>query len=407
MASKIVIYTGAPESSTLDWNPTKLLAKFDGTIAEFAGLGNQQPTIPGSVPDHAKWRYLPLENTRSYVDFSQQFAYTYGDAGPNVAEFFTTAAFSLPSNNIQGDNSITSNLDDVDTQFYETSIAAHQQDISLSQIVGADESQITVATTSFNTTTTSFLSEGDSIPQPLEPPNGPDAGVRLSDLEDIPSARYLVSIQPQTMTINLVVGLISLSPARTVNTRWGSTQRLIEVLVGDDTRAGFAVTFWLPSSSDAELDETTKALTTFRPGDVFLLQNVALNVFTNKVYGSSLRRGLTKVLLLHRARLGPADPGGYYTSAQLRAPVNRAAVTHPQLDKARRVRDWVIRFVGQGQQQQQHQPQPQQQHQQHQREQGRLTRTRGGRGSGRPDVAAGIHLAGGRMWDVMPPVDTQ
>lgn len=403
MASKIVVYTGAPESSSLDWSPTGLLAEFDGAIAGFTGLGGQQPTVPGSVPDHAVWRSLPLENTRERATFSQQYASTYGDAGHGVAEFFATAAVSFTSNNTQGDNT-ASNLDDVDTQFYETSIAAHQQDIPSSNIIGADESQITVATTSFNTTTTSFLSEGDSIGQPPALPSGPGADVRLSDLEDIPSARYLVSIQPQTMTINLVVGLISLSPARTVKTRWGSTHRLIEVLVGDDTRAGFAITFWLPSSSDAELDETTKALTTFRPGDVVLLQNVALNVFTNKVYGSSLRRGLTKVFLLHRARLDPADPGGYYTSAQLRAPANRAAVTHPQLGKARRVRDWVVRFVGQGQQQQA-QPQPQQRRPE--RERGRQTRTRGARGSGRTGADAGARPAGGRVWDVMPPADTQ
>ncbi|KAK0743162.1 hypothetical protein B0T18DRAFT_414605 [Schizothecium vesticola] len=136
------------------------------------------------------------------------------------------------------------------------------------------------------------------------------------------------------MTCHLVVGLISLSPTRAVQTRFGPSP-LVEVLVGDDTRAGFAVTFWLGGSGSSPL-------AALRPGDVVLLRNVALNAFQGRVYGSSLRRGMTRVDLLYRAREGEGE--GYYDAGDLR----RAEGGHAQLEKTRRVRDWAVRFVGRG-----------------------------------------------------------
>ncbi|KAG7286177.1 hypothetical protein NEMBOFW57_008482 [Staphylotrichum longicolle] len=130
------------------------------------------------------------------------------------------------------------------------------------------------------------------------------------------------------MTFNLIVGIISISQPRAVKTRWGATKYLVEVLVGDETKAGFAITYWLPYNS---VDESP--LAGLRPQDVVLVQNVALNVFNNKVYGSSLRKNLTKVHLLSRMKLDPQDTGGYYSTSDLSFPGS----AHPQLEKTRRL----------------------------------------------------------------------
>jgi len=362
MANKVIIYTGAPENSALDWDSTHLLSDFDPRIAQFTGLTPEEgpgagpnPATPSrSEPNHAAWRSLSLEKVHLPTGFSQKYA----------VEFFTTSF-----HHDDGDS-----LDDI-SQFYEESIVAHQQQPPTSQLIAAEESQLTTTTSSSFSTenNTSFISNA-SIKPPLPTTS---AGTLLSDLADIPSAAKLLAIQPQTMTCNLIVGLITLPPPRTVKTRWGSSHRLVEALVGDDTRAGFSITFWLPASdSEANPDTLAGTLATLRPTDIILLQNVALNVFSKRVYGYSLRRGLTRAHLLYRTKLDAGDAGGYYSQADLRS--SRADTpVHPQLEKTRRVRDWVVRFVGRGGQGEK-------------------------RGKGKEKEK---NHGGARAWDLMPPVD--
>lgn len=123
------------------------------------------------------------------------------------------------------------------------------------------------------------------------------------------------------------------APPRPVTTRWGQTLSLIEVVVGDDTAAGFAVTFWLAADQ-----LHAAAVARLRRKDVVLMENVALHVFRGNVYGQSLRRGLTRFSLLWRS-----DGSGHYSTRRLD---RDAAAEHPQAQKARRVKDWVLRFVG-------------------------------------------------------------
>lgn len=346
MPGKVIIYTGAPESRSLDWAPDGLISSFDPTIAEFTGITKpttlSTPAPNPTAPNHAEWRSLPLEPTRLHTGFSQQYA-SYPPFNHDT-QFLTTTSFFATG--CSPDETLLS-------QFYETSIAAHHQDILTSQLIPAaadDESQLT--TTSFSTTTSSLF------PRTTKPPFPPTlpTPLPLSDLSSLPSARHLTSLHPQTMTCHLVVGLISLSPARAVQTRFGPSP-LVEVLVGDDTRAGFAVTFWLGSGA------SSSPLAGLRVGDAVLMRNVALNAFQGRVYGSSLRRGMTRVDLLWRG--GEEEGEGYYDGGDLRGEGG-----HAQLEKTRRVRDWVVGFVGTG------------------------GGDGGGRGKGKK-----------RGWDVMPDVD--
>lgn len=325
MPGKVIIYTGAPESRSLDWAPEGLISSFDPIIAEFTGITKRAtlttPAPQPTAPNHAEWRSLPLKPTRLHTGFSQQYA-SYPPANHDT-QFLTTTSFTTTGGSPASQTLLS--------QFYETSIAAHHQDIPTSQLIpaaaDADESQLT--TTSFNTTTSSLL---PTTVKPPFPPNLPTP-LPLSDLSSLPSARHLTSLHPQTMTCHLVVGLISLSPPRAVQTRFGPSP-LVEVLVGDDTRAGFAVTFWLGRS------DASSPLAGLRVGDVVLMRNVALNAFQGRVYGSSLRRGMTRVDLLWR---GGEEGGAYYGGGDLRGEGG-----HAQLEKTRRVRDWVVGFVGTG-----------------------------------------------------------
>jgi len=370
MVNKVVIYTGAPESHALDWNPSKLLPDFEDSVAGFVGL-TRDPPVP-AIPSqpasmHAAWRSILLEKDHVAAGSSQQQQVAVFSPYDTGAGEYLDASFTEFND---------SGLDhDLVSDFYEESIVAHQQEPVSSQLVAVEgESQITT-TTSFSSdmNTTSFIST-TSTKQPLPMPGAGGAGAHLSDLKDIPSATYILAIQPQTMTCNLIVGIISLPPPRAVKTRWGSSHRLVEALVGDDSRSGFAVTFWLPASgNEKEAEPLAQTLSTLRLADVVLLQNVALNVFSKRVYGYSLRRGLTRAHLLYRVKTDATDSGGYYTTSDLR--LSEGALVHPQLEKTARVRDWVARFVRQG-------PQGEQR-------------------------KKGEARQGPRAWDVMPPVDTQ
>ncbi|KAL2176177.1 uncharacterized protein P884DRAFT_300858 [Thermothelomyces heterothallicus CBS 202.75] len=334
MLNKILIFTGAPEKHALDWSASGLLTEFEDAIARFAGLHSEhRPPSTTPAPKHAAWRSLPLANTKIGTGFSQHYGTIFDDgldesASESGLEFLDTVTLPLASGG--GD----SEHDPARSQFYEHSMAAHDS-FTPSQPISQSAGQ---ETTSFiSDRTSSFLSGDGSRAGPIKEPLLVRGSDLVSDLKNIPSATYLLGIQPQTFTCNLIVGIISISQPRAVKTRWGATKYLVELLVGDETKAGFAITYWLPSDN---LDDSP--LAGLRVRDIILLQNVAFNVFTNKVYGSSVRKNWTKVHLLYRMKLDSRDPGGYYSTSDLAG----TGSVHPQLDKTRRVRDWVLNFVG-------------------------------------------------------------
>jgi hypothetical protein len=359
--AKILILTGAPEHSALDWSTDGLLSEFQESVAWFAGINtdrdNDMDNNTGSLVDdtvdalnttnnllplsaptasgHPAWRSLSMGRGGFTTSFSQEHAINFNH-GPDESvfgpspEFLDTVSLSFASDDPEGEHST------VLSQLYEHSVAAHHE-LPSSQLLSQSTGQ---ATSFLSDTTSSLMSSGGSQAGSIKGPllfRGSDL---LTNLKDFPSAAYLLKIQPQTVTCNIIVGIISLSQPRAVKTRWGATNYLVEVLVGDETKAGFAVTYWLPSDT---VDESP--LAGLRPRDIVLMQNVALNVFTNKVYGSSLRKNLTKVHLLYRTKLDSQDPGGYYSTFDMSS---AGSSVHTQLGKTRRVRDWVLAFVGRG-----------------------------------------------------------
>ena len=132
-------------------------------------------------------------------------------------------------------------LDDLDS-----SLIAPQAD----DTEGVDQttflSVTSLATTSFRTSISS-----DSLDRESPAQNGADpvqlkAIASITDLKRIPNANHITRIQPQTITINLVVGVIAVLPSRTVRLkRLNAQMDIIELTVGDDTRAGFPISLWL------------------------------------------------------------------------------------------------------------------------------------------------------------------
>ncbi|ROW08266.1 hypothetical protein VMCG_03135 [Cytospora schulzeri] len=391
---KLVILTGAPESDRLDWTTPDLLQTFLDPIARFANL---QPSRPGKHPppptstgqqqaqqqqddnsglDLAVWRSLPLQRTHVPTGFSQQHDLNLVGHFPSSADFLTTTGISIEAAS-QGlsQEDAEEETSRVLAKFYEHSLAVHD-DLASSQLVvppsqndggggPTAESSVVTSDTGTKTTTTSFTSDEDSthsllaaddgtmtVKTPLQ--HGRPRGVdhHLSDLEDIPTARYLLSVLPQTITVTLIVGIISIAAPRTVETRYGTSKTLVEVLVGDETKSGFSVTFWLSSSSGAAgagagggggggADPGGGVLSGLRGQDVVLMQNVALNVFRGKVYGGSLRKDMTRVFLLYRGRrVDDEDVGGHYSNSDLVKAgklKNQQQQQHPQLEKTKRV----------------------------------------------------------------------
>ncbi|KAI1493882.1 hypothetical protein F5X96DRAFT_619720 [Biscogniauxia mediterranea] len=338
MARKVIILVGAPETAHLDWKESELLNNFLEPIAKFSQLEQSSETRIleselCSTPDTAVWRSLPLKKERLATGFSQTHNIDCEYHGNPT--FFTTV--SDPFDN-------TSMLTDEDqsrsilNQFFDHSLAIHD-DLASSQLPAGTSSSEEYSVDTSGEMTTMLSTQNSSTSTRHQPPQVIESG-HLSDLEDIPDAIYLQSVAPQTITVNLIVGVISIAEPRTVKTRWGTTRSLIELLVGDETKSGFSVTFWLSS----DLDDASETLRKLRRQDIILLRNVALGVFMKKVHGHSLRKGLTKVDLLHRRKLDRTDQGGLYNMKD----VSSKKAAHPQLVKTRKVRQWVLDFVSDG-----------------------------------------------------------
>jgi hypothetical protein len=336
MSPKVIILAGAPSSSSLDWQSPTLIQDFEAPIAVFAGLTAstfESPNPEGGAATTSgiqgpKWRSLTMGRPRLATEYSQIHELADGYLGGG-ADFFTTVGGASK-------DSTESQL--LLSQFCEHSLVMYEEDMTTEHPLQGSFSDATGPSFLTDSSTTSFNQDfshpGTGV---VRAPIGNAAATwHLSDLEDIPSAVYLLSIKPQTVTVNLIVGIISIAAPRTVNTRWGATISLVEVLVGDETKSGFGITFWL--SSDSAKDMIAK----LRRQDVVLVQNVALSVFMNKVYSQSLRQDVTKVHLLYRKKLDPGDVGGHYSLGDLKT----TEEAHPQLHKTARVREWVLAFVG-------------------------------------------------------------
>jgi hypothetical protein len=361
--SRLIILTGAPETTNLNWGESHLIN--NDLLTKVASSGTVLPglSIPGTP--HAQWRQLPKAGDG--VQEVGKSADTQIEQIEDVSgvQFFTpedlVSQVQLGSRSFgdepAGSIASTENASEVLSQFYDHSLAVHK-DIPPTLLAELDSEPASAGRSSFDSDGGTPTSPSSAIRVPFQWPTLPVPQTQhLSDLEDIPGATYLRSIEPQTMTVNVIVSLLSIAPPRCVTTgaRWGRERQseLVELLVGDDTKTGFSITMWLPPDlhvtwkdgatdmPDGSRSTLRRSLRLLRPRDIVLIRNVALSSFRGKVHGQSLRNDITKVDLLFRKKQDRDDVGGSYTVQA----VNSAGENDPQLMKVKKVRDWMVSFV--------------------------------------------------------------
>ncbi|KAG4034247.1 hypothetical protein MFRU_003g02200 [Monilinia fructicola] len=366
MSPKFIFLAGAPTSDSLNWDESNLLNDFTEPFTQFLHLAQDSP-CPNSArnnitrsrldsptaPPNPDWRQLPLERQHLTTGISQDHALQPIYRGHGL-DFFSTTTLISPSQSQSQSPSLDDDpnlspshereFDETLSHFYEHSYAIHA-DIPSSQIAAHASFTSTTRSdgdASLCTSHSTSLDESQSVFPPsgarVEDVHIPAAG-HLTHLRDLPQAQYLSSIVPQTMTVNLIVGLISISEPRAVETRRGGDVSLVEMLVGDETKSGFSINFWLSGKGK---EEVRRSLDSLRVQDVVLVKNVALGSFQNRVHGQSLRKDMTKVWLLYREKIDRRDVGGCYGKGD----VGGKEAADGQLAKVRRVRSWVEGFVG-------------------------------------------------------------
>jgi hypothetical protein len=318
MSRKTIFLMGAP-SGRLQWNDTDLL---ETAVPPF------KPSVgSSSAQNPTKWRVLERESgiQSSYPRWS----------GNALFLDTTNLNFKMPRTS---DNVLLS-------QFYEHSLS----------ILGASYSS-----ESDNNDTTLALEDSD-IDESMRSVTGPEASTtpftsphELHDIKDIPNAAYLRSIIPQTPSVTLVVAVVGINPLRRVTARHSKQELdILELIVGDETRTGFGVTFWLPLLKEAKEtrgkpfsaegnSEFREKICGLRLRDIVLIRNVGLGSFRDLVYGQSLRRGVTTVDLLNRQECHSTDDHGIYSAVA----IDKASGEDRLLAKVRNVRDWLMNFVG-------------------------------------------------------------
>ncbi|MCJ1341168.1 hypothetical protein MMC09_006464 [Bachmanniomyces sp. S44760] len=351
--SKVLILTGAPEASTLQWDDAALTTPLLQVFSADIGIHVHQHPAPSSE-ESPVWRAITLERQHLPTGLTPAAPWvgTYDTYDPpkqihDPATFLDLTAISrsFSDSEVPHDSSPTSSAEQekYSSQFYDHSFAIHEQ-LTSSQTASDPSGGVSFTSTSSeyyssNHESVSSSSHADGIVHP-KPASG-----HLSDLLDIPDADYLHRIVPQTMTVNLIVGLISILQPRRINPRrGGTTLELVEMIVGDETRTGFGINIWLlPSQPDNALTSKLREITKVsRPQDIILIQNVALSSFRGKVYGQSLRKDVTKLDLLYRSPVDAYDRPGAYREQEL----GDGNMRDPQIAKVRKVRDWIIQFVG-------------------------------------------------------------
>ncbi|KAK3707583.1 hypothetical protein LTR37_012078 [Vermiconidia calcicola] len=329
--ARTIFLTGAPETESLRWDDQHLLselkAPFTACLDERT-FTSGQPLLSSSAPTapFTKWRSVDYHSPATKILLAKEDA------------FQPTQFLSFHDDHGAGA------LNDDDTGFLEHSVAV-LDGLDSSQILpktAADppdaEEQTTFLSTeeSFTTdslTESSFHTTSNASILPVSPERGDIPSCPITDLKHIPNATHITRILPQTITVNLLVGIISISPARTVTLRRKNAEmNIIELTVGDDTRAGFSISLWLTplDSQHRPADDLRETIKNLRTGDVVLVRNVALGCFRGCVYGQSLSRRFarnsTMLMVLREGDLGVE--GGAFGA------------------KVQRVRRWTSDFVG-------------------------------------------------------------
>jgi hypothetical protein len=301
---RLKMLNGAPLREHLDFDDNELLAVEECHLFEVAT--KVAPSADDSTPVY-KWRSILFKDTRLQTGWSQPFLpgsilgrdmsdVSLPKVGRSVS-FLQEDNTHLESTTFFEDPSLATN------SFLEQSLMFHDTLLS-SQVLPEDVTDRTISSSSF--LTTSFGTTVSDVGS-LSKVDGHTVNVQvlskmaITPLGSLPSAQRLRAIYPQTPTPNLLCAVTATPEQKEVFVRKGGYKmNLWEIIVADDTRSGFKVTFWLrpPRESNNEqnhvqnqLLETLKGI---EVGDILLLRNIALTSFGDTVFGQSLNPAITR-----------------------------------------------------------------------------------------------------------------
>ena len=341
-AEKVIFLTGAPDASALSWDDVNLTASLLPCFTEARALDDETTEPVSNTFTAPTWRVLPVQRTHLHTGLTPKIPVNAPRAWDLLhpreeAAFLNAQCLSFVTSDSPASSAEASSTPaDLVSEFLERSFAAHE-DVPSSPVAGVAETSFDTTTTSGSLATTEASpspTDGVAPPAPVTPARPAPPAVERAPLSTIPSARFLDSIVPQTVTVDLVVGVIALAPPRTIQLRRGGTRELIEMTIGDETRAGFGVNLWLapgPSGLRTSVEN-------LRIRDVLLMRNVALGTFRGTVYGQSLRKDVTKIELMFREGAGRGEERGWFRASDLDDGGQVAELV-------KRVREWALAFV--------------------------------------------------------------
>ncbi|KAK5677139.1 hypothetical protein LTS10_010328 [Elasticomyces elasticus] len=331
MSSRVIFLAGAPLVEDLN---ADLLTSFNTPVKRFLGhpsASKELPTQLTQLQASAKWRVIPMANPAHDANVLDQddvesiiLNHDDEDSTQQRLAFLEHSLALL--NDLDSSQILSAGCEDDTTAFPSTFSLATTASESFNNTYGTlDPTEFSSTSPAKFLTTTLQIRDGD-----------------ITDLKRLPSADHINRIQPQTMTVNLLATIISVSVPRTIALRKRAGEMdLQELLLGDETRAGFSVTFWLtPTDSQTRQqrdrrDDMRSQLSELRSGDIVLVRNVALSAFKGVVYGQSLSRRFarnsTVVTVVEGREVGGGDGFGLPMGVK---------------GKFERVRKWGDDFVG-------------------------------------------------------------
>ena len=349
---RTTLFLGAPLASSLDWAEASLrpLGDWENTAVQITSREGEEFSTGYDLP---QWRMVKpndrhLESSmirrRSYPLW-KDFDY-YRATRPSQQNDLYKANKQLENSTVLDETSraylketgqiLTSPVNDT-SNYLDASFAIHES----------------LLPRSFDETSTldSLPDSYEHPPQQLVSDLSKDeiTATIVTKLKDLPSAKYLSSIAPQTITINVVVGIISIPLPKTVITgrRWGCERQIdvVELLVGDDTRTAFQINLWLPRGPENDGQQTKQSLQKLRSHDIILIRSLALGSFRGTVTGSSLRRDTTRIDLLVGLRPEPEACTGVL-SHEILSTVKTILDKSEVVRNAKKVKEWLAHFVG-------------------------------------------------------------
>lgn len=265
MASRIIFLTGAPQSKQLDWHEDHLAKHPDtafGRTLVGASFDSSDTTTPFLLP---KWRSITACLSR---ESGQEMMH-------EETEFLSSAAIT---------DGLTAHRHEA--AFVEHSIA-FLEDTAISSGLRSIAGTAEATMQSFY----SALSEPEQDSAVDSTAMARVASSSITNLGDIPNAAQLQKTRPKL--INLLVAIIVVQPLRTVQLRRCNAQMdIVEVVVGDETKAGFTITVWLvPQETEASRSsELRLEVLSLRSGEMVMFSNIALSAYKGCVYGQTLSR---------------------------------------------------------------------------------------------------------------------